>query len=224
MRVLLVEDDSMICQAITTALKDAAYAVDWVNNGRLALDSIATNAYDILILDIGLPILNGFEVLKSVRGSNPNLAILLITARDGIDEKIKGLDLGADDYLIKPFNVSELMARIRAVTRRHNSGAGGMLSNGLLDLNPMTFELNVNDRTFVLSAREFSLLRALLIRPGHILNRRELEEKIYGWNEEIESNAIDFLIHSLRKKIGNDAIKNIRGAGWMVEKFVNVKK
>lgn len=214
----------MIGSAITTALKDATYAVDWVMNGRIALDSVAANNYDILILDVGLPGLSGYEVLTSVRASNKNLAILLITARDGIDERIKGLDLGADDYLVKPFNISELLARIRAVVRRHHGNSNPLLSNGLLNLNPQTYELTVNNQSFVLSAREFSLLRALLIRPGTVLTRKELEEKIYGWNEEIESNAIDFLIHSLRKKIGPDAIKNIRGAGWMVEKFVHVKK
>lgn len=224
MRVLLVEDDSMIAQATMTALKDAAYAVDCVMDGMIALDSLASNKYDIMVLDIGLPELDGFDVLKSVRQSNQSLAILLITARDSLEDRIKGLDLGADDYLVKPFNVSELMARIRAVVRRHHGNSTPVLTNGFLYLYPQTHELVVNEKTYVLSAREFSLLRALLIRPGIILNRKELEEKIYGWNEEIESNAIDFLIHSLRKKIGSDAIKNIRGAGWMVEKFINGKK
>lgn len=224
MRVLLVEDDKMIGNAITTALKDAAYAIDWVTNGNTAVDSITCNKYDVLVLDIGLPGLSGFDVLKSVRSSNQNLAILLITARDGVDERVKGLDLGADDYLVKPFNLTELLARIRAVVRRHHGNSNPILTNGYLNLNPLTYELNVNNSTFILSAREFSLLRALLIRPGTVLTRKELEEKIYGWNEEVESNAIDFLIHSLRKKIGSNIIKNIRGAGWMVDKFTNGKK
>jgi two-component system, OmpR family, response regulator len=144
--------------------------------------------------------------------------VIIITARDPVEDRIKGLDLGADDYLLKPFQVSELLARLRAVIRRHSGQASALLTNGVLSLDPSTREVQRGDAVHILSAREFALLHALLLRPGKILTRSELEERIYGWNEEVESNAVDFLIHSVRKKLGADAIKNVRGAGWMVSK------
>jgi two-component system OmpR family response regulator len=144
--------------------------------------------------------------------------VVVVTARDGIDDRICGLDLGADDYLVKPFEISELLARMRAILRRQGSGAAPILSNGSISLNPASFEVSRGDEVFRLTAREFALLQALMSRRGTILSRTDLERHIYGWNEEVESNAVEFLIHSIRKKIGADAIRNVRGVGWMVDR------
>lgn len=218
MRVLLVEDDRMIGEAVVQALKDAAYAVDWVRDGVSACDAIETGEYELLILDLGLPKLDGLVVLERMRGQGDTTAVLIVTARDGLAERIRGLDLGADDYLVKPFELGELLARIRAVVRRKSGQVASLLSNGSLWLDPVTKEAGCDERSCRLSAREFALLQALLIRPGAILSRQELETRIYGWNEEVESNAVEFLIHAVRKKLGSDTIRNIRGLGWMVDR------
>jgi len=218
MRVLLVEDDRMIGEAVVQALKDAAYAVDWVRDGISASDAIETGEYELMILDLGLPKLDGLVVLERLRGHGVTTAVLIVTARDGLAERIKGLDLGADDYLVKPFELGELLARIRAVVRRKSGQVASVLSNGTLWLDPVSKEAGCGEQRCRLSAREFALLQALLIRPGAILSRQELETRIYGWNEEVESNAVEFLIHAVRKKLGSDAIRNIRGLGWMVDR------
>lgn len=220
MRVLLVEDDGMIGEAIQDALKDAAYAVDWVCDGRAALTSLACQHYDVLLLDLGLPDKDGFSVLTALRGKGNTLPVLIITARDALEDRLKGLDSGADDYLLKPFDISELLARIRAVLRRKGGSAAPVLTNGLLSLDPASHEASLKNGGLCcsLSSREFALLHALMLRPGSILSRSELEEKIYGWGEEVESNAVEYLIHALRKKLGTEVIKNIRGVGWMVAK------
>ena len=218
MRVLLVEDDCMIGEAVQQALKDASYAVDWVRDGATASATLDSQDYSMVLLDLGLPKKDGMEVLRSIRTRNNTVPVLVITARDTLDDRIRGLDSGADDYLLKPFELRELLARMRAVIRRKGGNSGPTLSNGVLTLDPATHEASLNSVTRRLSGREFSLLQALLIRPGAILSRGELEDRIYGWGEEVESNAIEFLIHSLRKKLGSDAIKNVRGVGWMVSK------
>ena len=218
MRILLVEDDTMIGEALCVALRDAAYAVDWVQDGEAALRVLGNQTHQAVLLDLGLPKRDGLEVLKKLRANGGTLPVIIITARDGLEDRIKGLDLGADDYLVKPFDVDELLARLRATLRRQGGQASALLSNGVLSLNPATREASLGKIVCQLSAREFSLLQALLIRPGAILTRAQLEESIYGWNEEVESNAIDFLIHGLRKKLGAEVIKNVRGAGWMVAK------
>jgi two-component system OmpR family response regulator len=218
MRVLLVEDDRMIGEAVEQSLKDACYAVDWVRDGVAALAAFNSQNYDVVLLDLGLPKKHGLEVLRSIRSSDNPVPVLVITARDAVEDRILGLDSGADDYVLKPFVMGELLARMRAVIRRKGGASGPVLSNGVLTLDPATREVTANGVTTRLSAREFSLLQALLIRPGAILSRGELEDRIYGWGEEVESNAVEFLIHSLRKKLGSDAIKNIRGMGWMVSK------
>ncbi len=218
MRILLVEDDPMIGEALCVALRDAAYAVDWVQDGEAATRVLSNQEHQAVLLDLGLPKLDGLAVLKKIRSNGSTLPVIIMTARDQIEDRVKGLDLGADDYLVKPFDISELLARLRATLRRQGGQAAALLSNGILNLNPATREASLGDKTCQLSAREFSLLQALLLRPGAILNRTQLEETLYGWNEEVESNAIDFLIHGLRKKLGSDAIKNVRGAGWMVAK------
>jgi two-component system OmpR family response regulator len=218
MRVLLIEDDRMIGAAIEQALKDAAYAVDWVTNGEAAVDAAKNEAYEFVLLDLGLPRVDGRDVLRYLRGLGRKLPVIIVTARDGVEDRIDGLDLGADDYLIKPFEVRELLARMRAVLRREGSGSPPLLSNGTLSLDPSTREACFLGTTATLSAREFALLQALLARPGAILSRSELERQIYGWNEEVESNAIEFLIHAVRRKLGSSAIRNVRGVGWLVER------
>jgi two-component system OmpR family response regulator len=169
-----------------------------------------------VLLDLGLPRHDGLDVLKKLRADNVSLPVIIITARDGVEDRVKGLDLGADDYLTKPFDIDELLARLRATLRRQGGNAAPLLSNGIISLDPATREARNGSTVCQLSAREFSLLQALLIRPGTILTRTQLEESIYGWNEEVESNAVDFLIHGIRKKLGINTIKNVRGAGWMV--------
>ena len=219
MRILLVEDDQMIGDSIFESLKDSGYAPDWVKDGESALSAIACQDYDLMLLDIGLPKRDGISVLRKVRHDGAPFPIIILTARDGLEDRILGLDAGADDYLIKPFALGELNARMRAVLRRQGSSASPCLTNGSISLNPATREAFVKDGEPIrLSAREFALLRALLTRPGAILSRAELEEKIYSWGSEVESNAVEFLIHSLRKKFGSSIIKNIRGLGWMVNK------
>lgn len=218
MRVLLVEDDPMIGNVVQQALRDASYAVDWVADGQAALTTLALLRYDMVLLDLGLPKKDGMEVLQAIRARGDDVAVLVLTARDATKDRVAGLDGGADDYLAKPFAMSELLARMRAVTRRKGSAAGPALSNGIVALDPATHEASIGGVAQRLTAREFSLLQALLARPGAILSRAELEHRIYGWNEEVESNAVEFLIHALRKKLGSDTIKNVRGVGWMVSK------
>lgn len=219
MRVLLVEDDEMIGSAVRDALLDAAYAADWVKAGPDALTAMRAQHYDLMLLDLGLPGQDGLTLLKTLRAAGHGLPILIITARDALEDRLNGLDGGADDYLLKPFDMAELLARMRALSRRQGGSATAVLSNGPLSLDPACREVRVEGgEPQVLSNREFALLHALMLRPGAILSRAELEDRIYGWGEEVESNAIDFLIHSLRRKLGNSAIRNVRGVGWMVSK------
>ena len=218
MRVLLVEDDYMIGNVVQQALRDASYGVDWVIDGSAALDALASLDYDLVLLDLGIPKRDGMTVLRTMRAGASRVPVLVLTARDGTEDRVAGLDAGADDYLVKPFELSELLARMRAVTRRQGSSAGPLLSNGRLTLDPATHEVTVEGVHTRLTGREFALLHALLLRPGAILSRAELESRIYGWNEEVESNAVEYLIYALRKKIGATAIKNVRGVGWMVAK------
>ncbi|MCW5648105.1 MAG: response regulator transcription factor [Ramlibacter sp.] len=219
MRVLLVEDDPMIGEAIQGALKDASYAADWVKDGRIALTTLACQHYDLVLLDLGLPGKDGLEVLRALRAGDNPTPLLIITARDALEDRLRGLDGGADDYVLKPFQMAELLARMRAVLRRKGGMAAPVLSNGRVSLDPATKEASLGEGPpRQLSNREFSLLQALLLRPGAILSRGELEDRIYGWGEEVESNAVEFLIHSLRRKLGSEVIKNVRGVGWMVSK------
>ncbi|WP_347929828.1 response regulator transcription factor [Pseudomonas helvetica] len=219
MRILLVEDDPMIGEAIQGALKDASYAADWVNNGLTALTALDTQHYDLVLLDLGLPGKDGLAVLSSIRARNNGVPLLIITARDSLDDRLRGLDGGADDYLLKPFDMAELLARMRAVLRRKGGSALPVFSNGVVSLDPILKQASTEENPEVqLSSREFSLLQALLIRPGAILSRSDLEDRIYGWGNEVESNAVEFLIHALRRKLGSHVIKNVRGMGWMVSK------
>jgi two-component system OmpR family response regulator len=218
LRVLLIEDDRMLAEALRQALQDASHAVDWVRDGEAGLTAAATHDYGAVLLDLGLPKKSGFEVLRQIRSDRNPIPVLIVSGRDAVEERVAGLDLGADDYILKPFEVDELLARLRAVVRRKAGTANPVLSNGIVSLNPATREAAVGNRTVTLSAREFSLLQALLLQPGIILSRRALEERIYGWNEEVESNAVEYLIHTVRRKLGAGTIKNFRGLGWTVPK------
>ena len=218
MRILLVEDDRMIGAAMAQALKDASYAVDWVTDGQTATEAVTAELYDLALLDLGLPGQDGLDVLRGFRAHRQPLPVIIVTARDAIDDRIEGLDLGADDYLVKPFEVRELLARMRAILRRQGSGASAILSNGIVSLNPATHEADHDGIISRLTGREFALLQALLRRPGTIFSRSDLERHIYGWNEEVESNAVEFLIHAVRRKLGATTIRNVRGVGWMVDR------
>ncbi|WP_223534881.1 MULTISPECIES: response regulator transcription factor [unclassified Pseudomonas] len=219
MRILLVEDDPMIGDAIQGALSDASYATDWVKNGLTALSALQTQPYDLVLLDLGLPGKDGLDVLDNIRARNNPVLLLIITARDSLDDRLRGLDGGADDYLLKPFDMAELLARMRAVLRRNGGNAQSLLDNGVVALDLLSKQASTAENPDVqLSSREFALLQALLIRPGAILSRSELEDRLYGWGNEVESNAVEFLIHSLRRKLGSQVIKNVRGMGWMVSK------
>ena len=220
MRILLVEDDKMIAEAVSNGLKTARYAVDWVNNGNTAEQALNSQQYDLVLLDLGLPGQDGLQVLKHLRQDKNNTPVLIVTARDDLDSRLAGLDGGADDYIIKPFDLSELLARIRAVLRRQSGQSTPLLSNGAITLNPTNYQVTLADQLMPieLSNKEFAILQALMTRPGIIHSRADLEDKIYAWGDEVESNAIDFLIHALRKKIGKEHIKNVRGVGWLVSK------
>jgi two-component system OmpR family response regulator len=218
MRVLLVEDDRMIGAALEQALKDAAYAVDWATDAVMAASALDIDSYDLALLDLGLPRGDGIEVLRRLREQGHTMPVLIISARDALDERIRGLDLGADDYLVKPFEVPELLARMRAALRRRSGSGVPLMGNGRIEIDPATHEARFDGEACRLTAREFALLQALLARPGTILSRSELEQRIYGWGEEIESNMIEVLIHAIRKKLGAAVIKNVRGIGWMVDR------
>ncbi len=220
MRILLVEDDQMIAEAISLGLKNARYAVDWVNNGRTAETALNSQQYDLVLLDLGLPGQDGLTVLRHLRQSKNNTPVLIVTARDDLESRLSGLDGGADDYIIKPFDLSELLARIRAVLRRQSGQSTPQLTNGIMTLDPSNYQVTLleNPHPISLSNKEFAILQALMTRPGIIHSRADLEDKLYAWGDEVESNAIDFLIHGLRKKIGKEHIKNVRGVGWLVAK------
>ena len=222
MRLLLVEDDAMIGESVRLGLRRDGFTVDWVQDGRaaeLALANVAAGAvYDLLLLDLGLPRKEGLEVLKTLRRNGNRMPVLILTARDSVADRVKGLDAGADDYLVKPFDLDELSARIRALLRRQSGRAEPVIQFAGLTLDPATREVTFQGRSLALSAREFALLREFLDRPGAVLSREQLEEKLYGWDEEVESNTVEVYIHSLRKKLGQDFIKNIRGVGYMVPK------
>lgn len=209
----------MIGEAVLAALQDASYAVDWVREGTTAVHALSSQYYDVVLLDLGLPGKDGLQVLADTRNRQNPVPLLIITARDTVEDRVRGLDAGADDYLLKPFEMRELLARMRAIVRRKGGSGDPELTNGHLRLDPVTHEARVGDAPPVLlSHREFALLQALMVRPGAILSRGDLEERIYGWGQDIESNVVEFLIHALRRKLGSDVIKNVRGAGWMVAK------
>lgn len=218
MRILLVEDDPMIGKSVQSGLKHEGYAVDWVRDGVAAELSLANGGYQLLLLDLGLPRKSGLEILQGLRGKKDKLPVLILTARDAVADRVKGLDAGADDYLVKPFDLDELSARIRALTRRHAGRADPVIEHGPIRLNPVTHEVQCHGKPVNLSGREYALLAALLERPGVPQSRERLEESLYGWGEEIESNAIEVYVHNLRRKLAPGLIANVRGVGYLIPK------
>jgi two-component system response regulator QseB len=217
-RLLLVEDDAMIGASVRKGLRQDGFTIDWVQDGNAAESALANGNFDLMLLDIGLPKKSGLEVLKSIRQRHNAIPVLLLTARDSVSDRVAGLDAGADDYLGKPFDLEELAARIRALLRRQSGRTASAIQYGALTLDPASHEVHLQGEPIKLSAREFSLLEALLDRPGAVLSRMQLEEKLYGWDDEIESNTVEVYIHALRKKLGAGLIKNVRGVGYMIPK------
>jgi len=218
MRILLAEDDQMIASGIRKALRGEGFAVDWVEDGEAALLAATNEPYDLLLLDLGLPKRDGLHVLRALRAGGHALPVLIVTARDAVAERVQGLDAGADDYLVKPFDLDELGARMRALLRRQAGRSESLMRHGALTLDPVAHRVTQDDIPVALSAREFVLLEALLVRPGAVLSKSQLEEKMYGWGEEIGSNTVEVYIHALRKKLGADLIRNVRGLGYMIVK------
>jgi len=218
MRILLVEDDEMIGNGLSRALRGAAFAVDWAKDGVAGDAALAAGGYVAVLLDLGLPRRAGLEVLAGARARGDRTPILILTARDAITDRVEGLDLGADDYIVKPFELTELLARLRAAIRRGDGQAQSIIGTEELQVDLRTREIVYHDIRGTLSAREFALLYALLERPGAILSRQQLEERIYGWEDTVASNAVEVIIHGLRRRLGADVIRNVRGLGWKVSK------
>jgi len=216
MRLLLVEDDRMIGDTLRAALRLDGYAVDWVRDAAASQSTLASERFDLVLLDLGLPKGDGLDVLRAMRARQDSTPVIVLTARDGLGDRVAGLDAGADDYLVKPFELDELNARIRAVLRRHSGRAQPVLSHGGVTLDPATRQVTRDGQPVLLSAREFAVLEALMQRPGALLSRAQLEDRLYGWGEEIESNAVSVYIHQLRRKLGADFIQNVRGVGYFV--------
>jgi two-component system response regulator QseB len=218
MRILLVEDDPMIGKTLYAALQQDGYAVDWAKDGqaaRVALDT-ADDAYALVLLDLGLPKKSGLELLRDLRRAGNKVRVLIVTARDAVTDRVAGLDAGADDYLVKPFSLDELAARMRAVLRRDVARGDNVLTNGDIALDPGARTVTRAGAAVDLSPREFALLAALLERPGTALSKTQLEERLYGWGDEVESNAIEVHVHNLRRKLGADAIRTVRGVGYVI--------
>ena len=216
MRLLLVEDDPMIGAGVQRGLRQEGHTVDWVRDGKAAELALASGVHEMLLLDLGLPHKSGLELLSGLRRQGLDLPVLVITARDSVADRVKGLDAGADDYLVKPFDLDELSARIRALMRRRAGRASPRIEHGPLTLDPATHQVTLNGDPLALSAREFALLHALLEQPGVPLSRAQLEERLYGWNEEVESNTVEVYIHALRRKLGAEWIRNVRGVGYRI--------
>ena len=216
MRVLLVEDDLMIGESLSEALQDEAYTVDWVKDGRQAILTLRVQPYDIILLDLGLPEIDGMGVLTAIRDAKIDTPVLIITARDELKDRIAGLDLGADDYVVKPFELGEVFARMRVLIRRAQGKADNQLSVGNLSLDTAQKRVVMDASPVDLTAKEYMLLTTFMLSPEKVMSKTELEDSLYGWGGEVESNAIEFLIHSLRKKLGQSRIKNVRGLGWYI--------
>lgn len=218
MRLLLVEDDIMIGESVLDLLRGEGYAVDWVKDGAMADTALLGGHYDLVLLDLGLPRKDGLDVLRDLRDRRDRVPVLIATARDSVQQRISGLDAGADDYVLKPYDLDELLARIRALLRRASGRAEPVYEHKGVSINPATREASAGGRPVVLSAREWAVLEPLIARPGMVLSRTQLEDKLYGWRNEVSSNAVEVYIHGLRKKLGAEIIQNVRGVGYMVPK------
>ena len=218
MRLLLVEDDTMIGESVLDLLRNEGYAVDWVKDGAIALSVLEDQHYDLILLDLGLPLCDGLTVLKTLRDRKNRTPVLVATARDAIAQRIEGLDSGADDYIVKPYDLGEMLARIRSLVRRAAGRAEPVYAYAGVSIDPATREVIVDGLPIVVSTREWAILELLLARPGMVLSRKQLEERLYSWKDGVSSNAIEVHIHSLRKKIGAELIQNVRGVGYMISK------
>jgi len=216
MRILLIEDDKLLGDGIQAGLGQAGFAVDWVQDGALADTALQTETYAAVVLDLGLPKLSGLELLRRLRARGNAVPVLILTARDTIDDRINGLDSGADDYVVKPFDLDELAARLRAVTRRGQGAASALLRVDALELNPAEHRVQYRGKPVDLSAREFSLLHELMLNAGRVLSREQLEQRLYAWGEEVESNAIEVHIHHLRRKLSAQLVRTVRGVGYLL--------
>ena len=216
MRLLLVEDDTMIGEAVLQVLRAEHYAVDWVRDGVMADGALKSEQYDLVLLDLGLPKRDGLDVLRALRSRRAHVPVLIATARDAVGDRIAGLDAGADDYVVKPYDIDELLARIRALLRRSAGRGEPVFAHKGVSLNPATREAMVHGQPVSLSAREWAVLEALIARPGAVLSRAQLEEKLFSWKDDVSSNAVEVYVHGLRKKLGNDFIQNVRGLGYVV--------
>ena len=220
MRLLLVEDDTMIGEVVLDLLRAEHYAVDWVKDGEMADTALRqSQSYDLVMLDLGLPRKDGLEVLRAMRARKDRTPVLIATARDAVEQRIAGLDAGADDYVLKPYDLDELLARLRALVRRASGRAEPVFEHNNISINPATREVQADGVAVTLSAREWAVLEALIARPGAVLSRVQLEEKLYSWRDEVSSNAVEVYIHGLRKKLGSELIQNVRGVGYMVPKL-----
>ncbi len=219
MRLLLVEDDPMIGEAVQDLLRAEHYAVDWARDGDAADTALRTQTYDLVLLDLGLPRRDGLAVLRDLRSRKDRTPVLVATARDGVAQRIEGLDAGADDYVLKPYDLDELLARIRALVRRAAGRAEPVYEHKGVCINPATREVTVQGHSVLLSGREWAVLEPLLARPGMVLSRQQLEDKLYGWGDEVSSNAVEVYIHGLRKKLGPELVLNVRGVGYLVPKM-----
>ncbi|CAN6132107.1 OmpR Response regulators consisting of a CheY-like receiver domain and a winged-helix DNA-binding domain [Methylophilaceae bacterium] len=218
MKLLLVEDDALLGDGVRAGLKQAGFAVDWVQDGLAAKVALDSEDYDLLVLDLGLPKLSGMELLKSVRAKRASLPVLILTARDTVADRVAGLNAGADDYLVKPFDLDELIARLNALLRRSAGQVELTLQHGAIELTPASHQVRLAGTDVSMSAREFSLLHTLLLHTGRVHSREQLEQTLYGWGEEVESNAIEVHVHHLRKKLGSDLIRTLRGVGYVIDK------
>lgn len=216
MRLLLTEDDELIGKSIREGLRREGYSVDWVRDGWAAERSLTQESYDLLVLDLGIPRKDGLTLLSDIRGTGNTIPVLVVTARDAIDDRVKGLDCGADDYLVKPFSAAELSARIRALLRRRAGRTETVFRAGGLELDPATHEVRLHGREVVLSPREFALLERLMRRPRAVVSKNHLEQNIYGWGEEVDSNAVEVHVSNLRKKLGSEVIATVRGVGYRI--------
>jgi two-component system response regulator QseB len=216
MHVLLVEDDSMIATGVTTALQRVGFAIDWVRDGASAATTLLNTHFDVVLLDLGLPRKDGLDVLRELRARKDPTPVLIVTARDEVPDRIAGLNAGADDYLVKPFDLDELVARMRSLIRRSSGRGTSLIEHRGVALDPVTRAVTRDGAPVVLSIKEFAVLEALMQRPGAVLSRQQLEDRIYGWNDEVGSNVVEVYIHALRRKLGADFIKTLRGVGYCV--------